>query len=187
MRSAWSGLRKTGGHPSTRTPNVVLGRKFCPDCGRWRHLCDFPHRRDEEPYSYCTHCSWHRVKRYRETSPIALERKRESERFGQERRRREAGVPVRVFRNRRTVVDRPERVFFEPDPLVKRLKQEDSIEELARRAGLHDKTIRRILSGESKHVRIDVADKLASGLGLTLFLVYGDQELVRLPPPRRSR
>jgi hypothetical protein len=73
-------------------PSVVLGRKFCPQCGVWRPVHDFAARylyaeRPPDLHSYCKACT-HRlaeVRRARERlDPVALARLRA---YGREYRR----------------------------------------------------------------------------------------------------
>jgi Homeodomain-like domain len=168
---------------------IVCGRKFCSVCGIWRHLSDFnpESRRGGVPYPRCQTCS--RVSRNyyfaHETSEQTANR-RERQRIFYEGQRRRNGVPVSTHRRKR-VVDHAERVFFDPAPIVELLKRHRfEIGLVAKRAQLHDRTVRRILEGESAHIRIDVADKLAFALDTTLFELYGDAEVIRLPPGRRK-
>ena len=93
--------------------------------------------------------------------------------------RRKRGASVRIFRKPRPL--RAERVFFPIEPLLSLLNDAvatetfASWETLARRAGLDGHTIRRLRFGESAHVRIDTADKLAQAIGLPLALIYPDE------------
>jgi len=161
---------------------IVLGRKFCSGCGRWRHLCDFPPdgrkstaHRAYGPIPRCRTCS--RICRrwyvYHET-PAQRANRRERHRFYKEGERRRAGVPVSTAR-RPTVVDRPEFVFLDRGPLVRELRRfEGEWSEIARRSGVPPRSITRLLNDGGAYVRIDTADKLAVAMRLTLSLIYGE-------------
>jgi hypothetical protein len=177
-------------HRYNGTPEVVMGRKFCPGCGRWRHLCDFPRDRRKNPYyhgrltSRCEACgNIARRYYYRHSAASQLELRREYWRIYKEAKRREAGVPESTA-NRRRVTDRKERIFLDPAPLVAEIKRQcgDEYGWLARRSGVSERAIYRLRSGESAHVRIDNADKLALGLGLTLELIYKGEGHLTLGP-----
>lgn len=176
-------------HKRNGCSEIVCGRKFCPVCGRWRHVSDFnpESRRGGMPYPRCQTCS--RVSRnyyFAHETPDQTANRRERHRIYYEGQRRRNGVPVSTH-NRKRVVDHAERVFFDPAPIVELLNRHRfEIGLIAKGAGLHDKTVRRFLTGESAHIRIDVADKIAFALGTTLFDLYGDAELIRLSPGRRK-
>lgn len=110
--------------------------------------------------------------------PERLELRREYGRIWAEGKRRERGVPVRQFRNRRTVIDRIERVFLPREPLVSELEiwraAEGTFEGLARLSGVSARTIYRYRYGESSRVRIDVADRLALALGIPSAVLFGE-------------
>jgi ribosome-binding protein aMBF1 (putative translation factor) len=170
------------GHRATRVgtgvPNpIVLGRKFCSRCGHWRHACDFaPRWRNTGSglSSQCRACT--RImnrESYARRTPEQRDRANEYHRIWSEVQRRRAGKPARTA-NRPSVVDRPERILLDPAPLIAALRRyEYSQVELAARAGIRPRAIYRITHGESKHVRVDVADKLAVALGLPLEVIYG--------------
>lgn len=165
-------------------PNpVVLGRKFCARCGRWRHACDFsPDAKNARSglSSYCQACvrMQHRERRARRTHE-QIERDREYQRFWHEVKRRRAGVEARRSR-RSTVVDEPEWVYLPVDPLREVLADvaDDEWTTLARKAGVETRTIQR-LRFKHAHVRLDVADRLIVARGLTLEMVYRDVPLIR--------
>jgi len=182
MRAAWSGFRRGVSNPP------VGGRRHCPMCGRWRTLLDFrPNTNTKHRCSsYCTPCvrAKSRARYAAMTSEQAMDR-RESQRFYAEGRRRKAGLPVRQFKNRRTVIDQAEMILLPPEPLLDEMKayvrahppdpadHDTGWERLAREAGMDARQLRRIVAGESKRVRVDVADRLAHAMGLPLELVYG--------------
>lgn len=163
------------------TPNpIVLGRKFCARCGHWRHVCDFsrsPRNTRSGLYTYCQTCVriMHRERRVKRTEAQLL-LDREYQRFWYEARRRAAGVAPRAFQNRKSVIDHPERVFLDPAPLVALLTgyENGALRTLALSAGVSERGLHRLLHGESHHVRLDTADKLAVALGTTLSLLYLD-------------
>ena len=184
MRAAWSGLKRG-------TPNpVICGRKFCSHCGRWRLVAvDFELVRRGRRLrfrSYCRTCQ--RLSNRASTRRLVndarrLALRREYQRIWAEGKRRQDGVPARAFndspsnpRRRRTAVDRPERVLLPLEPLLQALVQvpETELSVLARRAGITPRTIYRYRYGESQHVRIDVADKLAVAMGTTSSLIWGE-------------
>ena len=200
-------------------PNpVILGRKFCVGCGRWRLAIEF-HASSRNPdgtatrlQARCKTCMrivcrishgmtaigrpyepkrpamtheqqlarvrelYHRKK----LDPEWMERRREYDRIYREVKRRAAGAKERP--HRRSVVDRPEMLFFEREPLVHQLRR--VIDQLgqqtfAKTAGVQPRALYRLLSGESARVRIDLADKLALAMGSSLAVIYGDAEPLR--------
>jgi transcriptional regulator with XRE-family HTH domain len=67
------------------------------------------------------------------------------------------------------------RIFLDPQPLLAEIRAwraENTMTELSRRSGVPDRTIRRFVSGERAHVRLDVADKLASALDQPFSYLY---------------
>jgi hypothetical protein len=67
------------------------------------------------------------------------------------------------------------RIFLEREPLLAEIaawRAQHSMMALAQRAGVPDRSIRRIVSGESAHVRLDLADKLAMAMDQPLGLMY---------------
>jgi hypothetical protein len=52
---------------------------------------------------------------------------------------------------------------------------------LARRAGVSERAIRRYRTGESRHIDLDLADRLALALGSHLSLIYDDTPADPLP------
>lgn len=177
MRPAWKGL---GGH---QRKSVVLGRKFCPACGRWRPVVDFRPRRSGTPHAYCDTCQRRHSNARRHVAnlpPEIVERRREANRIYAEAKRREEGVEPRRFKRRPTVVDKLELLFLPPDPLLAHMRQNyaDSERELARRAGISERALYRYRSGESELVRLDIADRLALAMGTSLWMLYGDAPLI---------
>jgi hypothetical protein len=192
---------------------VVMGRKICSGCRRWRPISDFyvsVRWPDDTPRSFQSHCATcqrrgNRVSKgvrrrgrpyqanrpamsaeqraarrralYAEhrQDPVWAAARREDERIYREAKRREAGVPARRFKHRRTVIDQPEYAFLEAARLLDEVRRADLSDlELARIASCWPRTIHRLRVGESRHVRLDVADKLAHALGIPLALIYGD-------------
>jgi hypothetical protein len=67
------------------------------------------------------------------------------------------------------------RVFLDAEPLLVQIGmwvRARPLIELAREAGIPERSIRRIMSGESAHVRLDMADKLACAMNQPLGLLY---------------
>ena len=157
---------------------IVLGRKFCLGCGRWRHLCDFGRIRSagrrHETRSRCYTCSRRQARYYRESrTPEQRALEREYQRFWAEAKRREQGLAPRRW-DRRTVIDRTERVLLPVDPIRQLLMEHfGEWRELARLTEISERTISR-LAYEQAHVRIDIADRIALALGEPLGLLYLD-------------
>lgn len=193
-RPPWIGLRSGNANP------LVCGRKFCSRCGRWRHGCDFswitPKDRTPRLRAWCDTCQRisNRESQARRTEE-QRELVREYQRIWHDAKRREAGVPKRNFnysstrknrdgtpRRRRTKVDKLERVLLERRPIVRLIEDhlDDGVTmlDLQRQTGIHERQLRRLTTGESRHVRIDVADKIAYALGTPLALLYDDMAAV---------
>jgi hypothetical protein len=183
MRDRWSGINVNASNP------VVCGRKYCAGCGRWRHAVDFRPRTDKHvPSSSCEPCRRAaRRARYARWTPEQMERKREYARFWLEKHRRETGGKARPFKNRRTVVDRAERIFLPREPLLKEITiymRQHSVysmngeltayqwRELAQLAGVNERSLYRLRHEDGGHVRIDLADRLAVTIGVPLSLIY---------------
>lgn len=164
-------------HTRLGSYEIVCGRKFCPACGRWRHLCDFPpeRRRKGLPSARCRACrNIGRAYYFIHETPEQRANRRERHRIFYEGQRRAAGIPVSTH-NRRSVIDNREGVYIPVARLKAELDRLDDGEfgELARRAGVPERTIYR-LRYESAKVQIDVADKLAVALGTTSQLLFGE-------------
>lgn len=201
-RPAWSGLSKRP--PGRRGPNghflpeagfigVTCGHKHCTLCGRWRPVSDFSVwnvRGGLKLGSRCQTCH-NRLNytRYRSEDESQRALRREYQRFYKEAQRRARGIQPRNAPNRRTVVDRIERVFLPREPILDeidrwlqvhlpewRRDEERTVERLGMLAGVDGKTIRRIQTGESQHVQIDIADRLAMALDVPLPLLYPDDD-----------
>jgi hypothetical protein len=72
------------------------------------------------------------------------------------------------------------RVFLDREPIVLEIaawRRANSTIALSRLARVPDRTIRWIVSGESAHVRLDMADKLACAIDLPLSYLYRDQRV----------
>jgi hypothetical protein len=87
------------------------------------------------------------------------------------------------------VTDRKERIFLDPAPLVREIERacDGDYRWLAQVSGVSERAIYRLRTGESAHVRIDNADKLAVGLGLTLEMIYNGASHVTQIPGRNWR
>jgi hypothetical protein len=160
-------------------PNpIVLGRKFCARCKHWRHVCDFypnPDNKGSGLHSYCTACDrTRRREEYRRHTDEQLALRREYFRIRAEVLRRQDGVVPREFKHRHSVVDNPERILLDPVPLLVEIGKlcDGDFRWLADVSGVPERSIHRLRTGESQHVRVDLADKLAVGLGLTLEMIY---------------
>jgi DNA-binding CsgD family transcriptional regulator len=182
-RAPYWGLHAWGG-----AVDVVLGRKFCPGCGRWRHVVDFaPHpSHPDRPWPRCETCVRLTARHYwANLSPETRADRREANRFREEGRRRRRGARPRDFKSRPSVIDKREAVYFPVEPLRDELAaweaQFEGVEHdavagppwgtLAALAGVPDRSLYRVRL-QSRKVQIDVADKLAVALGVPLALLY---------------
>lgn len=171
MRPAFVGLRSGIPNP------VVLGRKFCPQCGRWRPISDYGaqvQRGQVGLRSWCGACQRksNRLSIARRTLEQITDR-REYHRIWQEGKRRRAGIPQRNW----TRALPPEAIYLPPQPLLDAMDgfvngQDDGWEALARASGIHQRQMFRLRTGESTRVRLDVADKLAVAMNIPLALLY---------------
>lgn len=178
-RAKWSGIHQGAPNPP------VLGRKHCGGCGQWRPLADY---RPSHDLTYCEHCIRSRsAQRWQARTPQQQDDRREYERFYRDQQRRQANIPVRTFkRPRRSVVDRTERILLPREPLLEAIEHyarahtrsaEFSWEQFAAQVDCSQRAIYRIRTGESRRVRIDVADRIACGIGIPLSLIYQAGEL----------
>ena len=176
--------RDSRGRLLPRTDDIVCGRKFCAGCGHWRHVCDFGYIRGRRLRGRCRAC-WRAQHREESLnySEEQLERAREYQRFWHDAKRRAAGIPPRNFRNRRSIIDRPEYVMLDPAPLLAEMAHfyraqlnnghpDYSWEALAITAGVPARSLYRLRTGESRHVRVDLADRIAVAIGIPLSLIY---------------
>lgn len=186
----WQGRMRRAPYWQLRTKRgsaeVVCGRKFCSLCGRWRHLCDFP-THGGRMTARCLGCGAAANRYY--TAHITAEQRAlrlEYTRIWKEGKRREAGRTVRTARQagRRpgNAIDTAggAGILLPTRPLLILLEQRDESDlELARRSGVSARRLYGLRVGESKHVRVDVADKLAVALGIPSAIVWGDEWWVR--------
>ena len=161
---------------------VICGRKFCVACGRWRPQCDFVSLHSR-PRGVCQACLRARQRTsYRQRTPEQIAARREYERIWREGERRRLGIEPREYRNRASVVDVPEYIYLDAAPIADELRRYGNGNgapvsgylELARRSGVSARRIWGLRNGESLHVRIDVADKLAVALGFPLSILYAE-------------
>jgi hypothetical protein len=176
MRAAYWELHKGG---AASTPRIVLGRKFCTSCGRWRPVSDFAVHRDGYLRAHCQACGRADRRRWYVVATVEQRaRKNEYERIWWDAKRREAGIPRRR-RSGPNAVDRVEWVFLPPEPLMSFVRQfGEDYRTVATRAGITERTLTRYLTGESRHIRLDIADKLAVAIDLPLTLLYGDADVI---------
>lgn len=182
MRPAYWELNRRGGRRNQTGPRsrVVLGRKHCAGCGHWRHVCDFAQHRGR-PRARCRVCQaayqrqWHA-----NATPEQRERQREYFRFWMEAKRRQQGIQPRNFRHRRSVVDKVEFVGLPTGPLVSAIERVGLADiELGAVAGVPPRSVFRLRQGQEL-VRLDLADRLAQGLGIPLAIIYGDQPAISI-------
>jgi hypothetical protein len=116
-----------------------------------------------------------------------------------EGKRRASGAPERVFRHRSRVTDQIEHVYLPCEPIVAAMYEHYAAmranghpewcwDDLARaivgdtgpesRAHVQTltRTMHRYRSGESHHIRLDIADKIAVAIGVPLSLLYPLEE-----------
>jgi hypothetical protein len=191
MRPAYSGLGKGVPNP------VVCGRKFCSKCGRWRPVSDFRPWPWHKPRvgsgigrkpsasglsAACVNCGNRARREQRQAwTPERVALEAEYHRFYSDARRRRAGAR-RYQRRRASVVDRIEKVGLPVEPIARELARLDDgdFATLAARADVSERALYRYRYGESRHVRIDIADRVALALGLSLFELYGDAPVEHL-------
>lgn len=191
MRAPYSGLtrrdRDEHGKIVARKNQIVCGRTFCAMCGRWRPVSDFMRDGRNQPTglrSYCHACDRTRRRQWWEqATPEQREHAAEYRRFWRDAKRVEAGQKPRGPW-RHSVVDRVERVFLDPEPLLALLEhfEPGELGALSRRAGVNEKALYRLRYGKATHVRLDQADALALALGTHLWDLYGDAPLTRIRP-----
>jgi hypothetical protein len=162
-------------------------------------VMDFsPQRRGKALYSpYCRVCTARRHRAYyHQTHPTEWwELRREYARIWSQTKRRLEGKPERQW-SRARVVDKPEHRFLPVQPLALEMQRYLAvvgngllmsgdhgfgIDGLARTAGVPPRSVSRLLTGESRHVRIDLADKLAVAIDVPLALIYGDVPTITRP------
>lgn len=159
---------------------IVVGRKNCAVCRRWRHLHDFVPDRRHVVGSRCRSCA-RADERAARRDPVRGPLRREYDRIWCEGQRRLAGTPERPFTTHRGGGGY---VLLPVEPLVAVLDErlgfaEDDVARLARRSGVHERQIHRVRSGEIERVSLHVADSLVAAMGLHLSMVYGvDEEAV---------
>lgn len=188
MRLAYWELRGTTRRRDPRTGRtisagepVVCGRKFCSGCGHWRHLVDFgPSRGGQRARCYACTRAVEKQRRDART-PAQREADREYQRFWAEGQRRRRGQAVRPLDQKPYTVKNGH-ALLDVGPLLDVLRAyhahqfgngaDGSWRELARRADLPERALRRYLTGESQHVGLHQADAITHALGIPLALVY---------------
>lgn len=141
---------------------VVLGRKFCPGCGRWRHVVDFPLQGGV--LFRCGAC--------------ARAFKRHSWQTAAPDRRADRLEAVRFYRvghgggTPRTTIG-PRSPFLPRAPLVAELDRlNGDLANVCARAGVTERTVFRLRHEPGTLVRLDVADRLALAMGIPLAVIY---------------
>jgi hypothetical protein len=184
VRPPYCGLKHDGTATSWRgyrVNPVICGRKFCADCGRWRHVVDFGMRRGK-PYSYCRTCDRRQQREYlHRRSALQRERRREYDRIYFEAQRRAAGIRPRNFHNRSTVIDKREAIRLDIEPLraaieayhaghdTNELKR--SYRALARATGIDERKFAKYVTS-NQWIELANADKIAVALGIPLAVLY---------------
>jgi hypothetical protein len=162
---------------------VVLGRKFCSSCGRWRPAPDFALvARTGKLTAWCMGCQRQSNREaFARKTPLQRERRREYERIWTEAQRRKKGIPPRPFSHPPA---RPiERVLLPREPLVEVMEwyvltqranghPDFGWKTFAQMTGGNARSLLRLRTGQSRHVRIDLADKIAYAMGMSLSMIY---------------
>jgi hypothetical protein len=195
-------VRRCGPPPGTgagrRNPtSFVCGRKFCTTCGRWRLLVDFgPTRRDPLGLqSRCRTCRRVIARERMRTDPGYAARLREEAQFNAEARRRLEGRPEP--RGRRVVPPDPpthgRREMPRNLPVAPLAVHVDAwltayavehpawvnggrrgVTALSEMSGVPPRRIWGLLHNEFPRTHYTIADRLATAMGLSLTLVYGE-------------
>lgn len=171
---------------------IILGRKHCTRCGRWRPVSDFGHH-GAIMAAACLVCLRRvqraRVERNRQ-DPRWVEQLREYQRIWHEAKRREAGVTPRALSRMPPPDPRHNhsglRRKVSTEPLLPHLnawllgwaaehaheRADRGIRALADAATVPERRIYAILEGEQTRCHYAVADRLAVAMDLPLALVY---------------
>lgn len=130
--------------------------------------------------TYCAACVHrHKRERWANMTPEQKVLRREYQRIWTEGKRRAAGIPPRQFKNGKPPV---ERVFLPVDPIVREMTRfmlvhdEMSWRGLARMVGTGDRALWRLRHRESRHIRVDLADRIAVAIGTPLALIYPSED-----------
>jgi hypothetical protein len=174
VRPPYRGLRKGVPNP------VVLGRKFCSRCGRWRPAHDFALRPVGKLTVWCTTCQRvsNRAALKRKT-PEQRELRREYERIWYEVQRRRQGIPARP----RLRPSAGGRVFLPREPLVQVMEWFVLVQRanghpdfgwrtFAEMVGRDEHSLFRLRTGESRRVTQDLADRIAVAMNIPLSMIY---------------
>jgi hypothetical protein len=158
-----------------QSKQIVLGRKFCTRCGRWRPVHDYRLRADGVTlYGQCRACVRTTQRdgyARRREDPEWLERRREYERIYHEAKRREAGIEARVWVHGRPYPDASTKWVTDAEPIRELVRDwPGTISALAKRAGVSDRLLVR-LRNEGGNVTVAAADRIALAAGLHLDLL----------------
>lgn len=157
-------------------PTVVCGRRFCLECGRWRHLVDFPYRDmrypgEDRPTGVCAGCVKVRARKERarvKADPVLYAASLEENRFRLERERRARGVPMKRWgaKNRRLPgAPNGNSELLPAGPLLEWLGcRDEPIRVLCARAGVPERRIQFVKNGQA-HVSLSVVDRLLMATG----------------------
>lgn len=175
----------------TFTTVIILGRRNCIKCTRWRHILDFPPRRDRKTgeirtvHGRCHHCQ----RKYERTKDEQLKRQqRDSQKAWERRDRRKKGVPERgprrTGRRKYTSVDRL--------PFARWLKGKIDLHGSARvaeRTGIPDRTIYGIVRGYGydgkatrefgKKAKLRTIDYVSFDLVDKAFMAFDEEHLIK--------
>ena len=210
MRPPWVGLR----HMDRKIEAPVLGRRFCPKCGKWRLLADFgPNKGRKFGFRvYCYACDRaHKREEMERLTPEEKERRLAIKRQQYAAKRIAAGFeytaaedrPPKYTREERLAIRRErersnrakagrpmgpspksitsivlkrEYAMLDSAPLIAELlKRNGQLVDVAAKAGLDDRQIRRTMSGESARVSVAIADRLCIAMDIHLEDLYDYQ------------
>jgi len=166
------------------TEPVILGRRICRACGRWRSVLDFtPNPKTGAPLPRCQACiraanraSYRRMLEDAERH----ERRKEYSRIYGEARRRAAGVPARQWSSWDRLPDHNRLARLKIEPLAEVVLRElraATLRELAERSGVPERRIYQVTHYETAFISATVADRLLVACGVSLVSAYPDVPL----------
>lgn len=148
---------------------TVCGRRFCPKCGKWRHLLYFrPRRRNgkEYPNSPCDGCHNRLQKKDRKTMMgNRRARRQEYERIHKEALRRRKGVPPRPLLIRECAPSGEFKDVSVALPWIEKYLAGRSDLWFEGTTGVSARSLYRWRTGDAKTVRAGVLDQVLTRLG----------------------
>lgn len=170
MRPAYSGFGR-----GAFTNPVVLGRKYCPTCGRWRQVNDFAATKGGAGVvSKCRVCQYRYNKMmHARRSEEQIELRREYHRIWQEGRRRRLGIPRRALSREAPRSKNARRLPVGP---IASILREADLAAIANLSGVPDRTLRRIVTGEFSKLNLDLVDRLCMAVDIPLPILYPEDQ-----------